>query len=85
MMYQTYHGFPIVQGTVSRKIGKSLINYLDLEDLDKQEEQLKENMVKYIVIHRRLISRKRPVPVGKYLKKYEKIYEDEDNYVFRVY
>jgi len=89
MMYQTYHGFPIVQGYLSRKIGKSLIDYLELKDLRKQKAQLTQNSVKYIVIHKAKenvdILEKNKLDIQKYEVIYKNIYDDEKNLVLQVY
>ncbi|SYZ71997.1 membrane hypothetical protein [Candidatus Zixiibacteriota bacterium] len=52
MMNQTFHHLPIVQGYVSRKLGPSLIDSLEMNDLAVQKKQLMADRVKYIVIHR---------------------------------
>lgn len=86
MMYQTYHGFPIVQGHVSRRTDKSLIDYLVSKDLLKQKKQLIDNNVKYIIIHKRLFPKKRHMNIIKrYAKCYRLIYEDKESVVFQVY
>jgi len=89
MMYQIYHGFPIAQGAVARKTGTALIDYLDIKDFDNQKKQLLENKVKYIVIHKKLITpfitEWYPVNITQYKENYKAIYEDEENIVLQVY
>ncbi len=99
MMYQTYHHFPIVQGFIARKIGESLIDYLERKDLPKQRKQLIENKVKYIIIHKKLIHPHVQLTIKQYkewygvidkiIEEYRKcygvIYEDEENMTLRVY
>jgi hypothetical protein len=84
MMYQSFHRLPIVQGWASRKIGKSLIDRLEFNDLDKQKQQLVESRVKYVVIHKMLLVRKSLDPSA-YAKYYQRVFEDDQSIVFRVY
>jgi len=85
MMYQTLHGIPIVQGVIPRKIGKSLQDHLEDTDLSIQKRQLIENSVKYIVIHKRLLSPGNALDISQYKETYTTIYEDENNIVYEVY
>lgn len=85
VMYQTLHGIPIVQGFIARKLTPSLIDYLELGNLAKQKDQLMRNNVKYIIIHKKLISSARPVDIDRYKKTYRLEYEDAHNIVFQVY
>lgn len=86
MMYQTYHGFPIVQGAVSKKIGRSLVNRLESEDLLKQKKQLIADKVKYIIIHKNSWWHSRIEEIVKrYTRCYKQIYEDKENALFQVY
>jgi len=89
MMYQTYHEIPIVQGYLSRKIGKTLIDHLGYKDLQKQKAQLIESHIKYIVIHKfRLVVigfDQIQLKINDYEDQYKKIYEDADSIVLQVY
>ncbi|MFA5157016.1 MAG: hypothetical protein WC532_06460 [Candidatus Omnitrophota bacterium] len=85
MMYQTFHALPIVQGYISRRVGKPLISRLELNDLSLQKLQLSVNKVKYIVIHKYLIPLEARGRIRLYKENYRLIYEDEENIVFRVY
>ena len=96
MMYQTLHGIPIVQGNVSRRANKSLIDVLELNDLAAQKQQLIENKVKYIVVHKDLFMHSNAstqtqhaqwLEAVKYRTRqfYLLVYEDERNIVFKVY
>jgi hypothetical protein len=84
MMYQTFHNIPIVEGATTRKIGKSLIDRLDFQNLASQREQLIEGRVKYIVIHKGEVSTTvfDPEP---YRQAYPSTYEDAQNLVLKVY
>jgi hypothetical protein len=84
MMHQTLHDKPIVNGATTRKVGKSLIDSLAMNDLDVQRRQLVDDKVKYLVVHKDLL-------VGKffdltaYRHHYGRFYEDDRSVVFRVY
>jgi hypothetical protein len=82
--YQASHRIPIVNGATTRKVGKSLIDSLAMNDLDMQRKQLADGKVKYLVVHKDLL-------VGKffdltaYRHHYGRFYEDDRSVVFRVY
>lgn len=84
MMYQTIHRLPIVQGWVSRKIGTSLIDHLEFVDLERQKLQLSEAKVRYIVVHKRFLPRRRVDP-DRYKDHYPVLYDDPQTTVFQVY
>lgn len=84
MMYQTFHGFPIVEGAATRKIGKSLIDRLEFKDLPRQRQQLIDGRVKYVVIHKQLPSSE-PLDSEPYRRTYTPIFEDDENLVLEVY
>jgi hypothetical protein len=89
MMYQTMHGIPIVQGYLPRKPTPSLIDSLVYDDLPLQREQLHQARVKYVVIHKHLLTQKEGVRSGvdpdRYAREYGTFYEDGENLVLRVY
>lgn len=89
MMYQTLHGFPIVQGYISRKPSPSLIDTLEYSDLPLQRRELRSARVKYIVIHRRYLARDKgqwnELDPGRYAREYQTVFEDTANLVLRVY
>ncbi len=86
MMYQTYHNIPMVGGYISRKLNKTLIDYLDYDNIDKQREQLIENRVKYVVIHKLFFDPENITDIIKpYLSNYSNIYEDRTNILLKVY
>jgi hypothetical protein len=89
MMYQTLHGFPIVQGYISRKPSPSLIDTLEYDDLSLQSEQLRSAQVKYIVIHKRYLARDKgqwnELDTGRYARQYQTVFEDTENLALRVY
>jgi hypothetical protein len=89
MMYQTLHGFPIVQGYISRKPSPSLIDTLEYDDLSLQSEQLRSAQVKYIVIHKRYLARDKgqwnELDMGRYAQEYQTVFEDTENLALRVY
>lgn len=85
MMYQTYHGFPIVQAEIARKAGTSLIDRLEFKDLAQQEKELIKNRVKYIVVHKDLNYPPNYVDIRPYAERYKSVYADEQSVVFEVY
>jgi hypothetical protein len=50
MFRQTCHGRPVVQGNVSRELGKSLVDRLETRDLAAQHQKLANAHVKYIIL-----------------------------------
>lgn len=86
MMYQTFHGFPIVTGQISRTIEEPPRFYsLELKNLCKQKEYLLRSNVKYIVIHKKMLPLSSAINIKEYLNYYKVIYTDEDNTVLQVY
>ena len=85
MMYQTFHGFPIVEGYVARKVGQTLLDRLELQDLDRQKKQLTDNRVKFIVIHKKWALTPPLFDIARYEAEYETIFADNENLVMRVY
>lgn len=85
MMYQTYHKTPIVQGAIPRKIGRSLIDRLELTNLEIQKRQLVQQGIKYIVIHKRPIFEKSRIDTATYESVYKNICEDDDIIVLEVF
>ena len=84
MMYQSMHNVPIVQGWVSRRVGKTLLDRLDLRDLEKQRRQLDSAAVKYIVVHKEFLPDTTLDP-AQYRGFYPAIYDDSLNTIYRVY
>jgi hypothetical protein len=85
MMYQTRHGISLVQGACSRKIGTSLIDKLNWSDLARQQAQLEQEKVRYIIIHKNLPPGWRPINFDMYYKHYPSVYEDADNVILKTY
>ena len=85
MAYQTIHGLPIVQGGVARKFGQTLVDRLNWNDLKAQRQQLAESRVKYIVVHKHLVSDQDGIDMGALGRHYRVAYEDSDCTVFEVY
>ena len=85
MMYQTYHGFPIVGGALARKPAPSLIDFLVLDNLALQKEQLKANQVRYIVVHKELYGTVEPQDLWVYRQVYTSVYADPESEVLKVY
>ncbi len=84
MMNQTLHELPIVQGLISRKIGKSLIDSLDFSNLGIQKNQLVEDKIKYIVFYRDSLNLD-SFHLDDYCRIYRQIYSDTNNLLLQVY
>ena len=89
MMNQVCHLHPIVDGTISHILNKSLEDQLETYDLDKQRQQLAEDKVKYIIIHRPTDGlfqwSAEDGQVDQYEKKYPVLYRGYDAIVLGVY
>jgi hypothetical protein len=83
MMHQALSDIPTVNGSITRQVGKSLIDRLDMNDLSKQKEQLLQNNVKYIVIYKQLPTSK-DLRIDLYRNTYRTFYEDDENLVLSV-
>jgi hypothetical protein len=83
MMHQALSDIPTVNGSITRQVGKSLIDRLDMNDLSKQKEQLLRNHVKYIVIYKQLPFSKN-LHIDLYRNTYKTFYEDDGNLVLSV-
>lgn len=84
MMYQSLHGFPIVQGWVSRRTNSTLLDRLELKDLKAQRRQLDTAGVRYIVMHKQFLPDTTVDPSG-YRAEYESVYDDSLNTVYKVH
>ena len=99
MMYQTMHARPILQGALMRWSGKSLEAALDYNNMDILMGQLKENGVKYIILHRdeffryvpkdtagqQLYSSSLQRQIQKLKDTFTEVYADDRNIVFKIY
>lgn len=88
MMHQVCHLHPIVGGTLSRIVNKTLADRLVTDDLQQQRRHLVENNVKYIVIHRPAggLFQWSPEdgPTTQYMKIYPMLYSSDDATVLGV-
>ncbi len=84
MMYQSLHGIPIVQGWISRKLERTLIDRLELNDLLIQKQQLTDARVKYVVLHKMYLPAPDLNPPA-YDRTYVKVFDDPQNAVYQVY
>jgi len=84
MMYQASHRIPIVNGATTRKVGKSLIDSLAMDNLDVQRRQLVDDKVKYLIVHKNLLADK-SFDLAAYRNHYDFFYEDDRSIVFKVY
>lgn len=84
MMHQALSDIPTVNGSITRQVGQSLLNHLEMNDLSMQKEQLLKNKVKYIVIYKQLPFSE-DLNIDHYRDAYESIYEDDANLVLSVW
>ncbi|MFH2055015.1 MAG: hypothetical protein ABIJ61_03570 [bacterium] len=85
LMYQTSHELPIVEGWTARKLVPTLVDSLDLSDLPVLQQRLKQNQVKYIVVHKELVRDERPPGLEKYQSWFRLIYADETHLIWQIY
>jgi hypothetical protein len=94
MVYSIFHGHPVVQGALPRQVGKTLKDRLEYHDLERQKAQLRDNRVKFIVLHKQFIreyddkraySEPNVKDMTPYLQTYDKVYEDGGQVLLRVY
>jgi hypothetical protein len=89
MATQPCHGRPIAQGNVARQLYPTLADRLEMGDLDKQKQELRNAKIKYIVIHkpkRRLFHwPDKGADKASYAAAYAAAYDDGDVTVLRVY
>ena len=88
MMFQTFHGRPIVDSTLSRRVTLTLNDTLETRDMQAQKRQLTEDQVKYIFIHLGwLATGLTPdrANLDAYAATYPAVYADNNCVVFRVY
>jgi hypothetical protein len=83
MLHQTFHEIPIANGYISRKIGATLIDRLDLNNIKNQKKQLLGNNIKYIIIHKNFPTAQY-LNIDAYKKNYHLIHNDSENMVFEI-
>lgn len=87
MMYQAACSKkPTANGIVSRKPEDTLIDTLDMSDLEVQKDELKKKRIKYIVVHKELLDRMdKPIPLGEYKEHYNLLNENDRTALLQVY
>ena len=85
MMNQRCHNRPIVHATISRKLTKTLSDFLSTWKLAEQKEELKGAHVKYIVVHTQLLPSAPLIDLAEYERHYRTVYRDANEIVFQVY
>mgnify|MGYP005840152563 CR=1 FL=1 len=83
MLHQTYHEIPIANGYISRKIGSTFIDKVDMKNISNQKKQLVDNKLRYIVVHKNFPTSKY-LDIAEYKKHYQLICNDSENMVFEV-
>jgi hypothetical protein len=84
MMYQICHHQPIVHASISRKLTTTLIDRLEFHDLQRQQQQLLDQGVRYIVVHLEFLSGEHALNLSPYRQFYRSIYVDQSTIVFAV-
>jgi hypothetical protein len=84
MMYQICHHQPIVHASTSRKTTPTLIDRLEFHDLQRQQRQLLDHGVRYIVVHREFLSGEHALNLSQYQQLYRSVYADQSTIVFAV-
>jgi hypothetical protein len=89
MALSACHGHPIVVGETSRKLGVTLADRLEIDDLAFQQRQLTAAHVKYIVLHRfkdhSLVWNETDGRLNDYVQTYRQVSADDEAIVLRVY
>lgn len=88
MMYQTFHGRPIVNASISRRPESPLGDRLEESGFASLDEKLAENRIKYVVIHKRLEKPKEGTVeelLERFRSSYPLMYEDQEVAVFQSY
>jgi hypothetical protein len=87
MMYQAACSKkPMANGIVSRKLEDTLIDTLDMYDLEVQKDELKKKKIKYIVVHKEFLDRMdKPIPFGEYKEYYNLLNENDRTALLQVY
>jgi hypothetical protein len=88
MMFQVFHGKPIVCANAGRKLSPTLSDTLEMDDLAVQRSQLVSGNVKYIIIHTWANEVARPedrISGDKYARQYPVVYSDSHEIVMKTY
>lgn len=89
MFEQVCHDRPIVDGRTSREMAETLLYRLSWTDLQKQQKQLAQAHVKYVLLHHPRNGlyewNKQLEPAAAYTKNYRTVYDGWDMTVLRVY
>jgi hypothetical protein len=84
MMYQICHHQPIVHASISRKPTATLIDRLEFHDLQRQQQQLREHGVRYIVVHTEVPPGEHALNLSQYQQFYRIVYAGQSTIVFAV-
>jgi len=85
MLEQTFHGIPIVQGILARKLNDSLQDRLEGQGIERLSEELIQHRVKYIVMHKNFLPDDGSVDVNEYARTFQLTFEDSETVVLRVF
>jgi hypothetical protein len=84
MMYQTFHGLPIMHASISRKNTESLADHLAYYEPSLLKQQLKAANVRYIVVHTNLLSHHDEFWIELYRSVFQTVYIDQQCIVLAV-
>lgn len=85
LMYQTSHEIPLVEGWTSRKLEPTLVDSLQLSYLSALREQLRRDKVKYLVLHKNLVSPDQAQDFAEYQYWFRLIYADDSSLIWQTY
>jgi len=85
LLYQTQHRRPIAGGVLARKFETSLVDTLSRDDLRRQRAQLVSARIPYLVIHKKLLRKDPSLDTLDYDRRYERIFTDPTEIVYRVF
>lgn len=85
LLYQTMHHRPIVGGNFTRKLERTLSDNLERKDIDVQLQQLVDNQVRYIVIHKSFLDTDPALDTLAYDSRCRRLFADNTQIVYVVY
>jgi len=84
MLYQTFHRRPIVNAPLARKLEPSLIDSLNINNVDLQLRQLADDDVRFIVVHKAFLDSDSTLDTLAYDRRCRRLFADADQIVYVV-